>query len=146
VKENRLETMSDLDELAKAAGARNSAESAHLRPASTFSFQLSTISLPGAASPTQPANAQGVAMGLVMAVLLFGLGFGALFTFWPVGVVMLLAALVSPFMGLGSISGPCPYCASNLLAPPIIRADGGITCHACCRRVIVRNKRYYRVG
>jgi len=136
--------MSDLDELAKAANAHKSAETTtYHHPAS---YPTTRVSHPADESrSTKKATGQGIATGVIIGVMMFALG-GVLIGFcWPVGLVLLVGAFIAPFMGIGSVSGSCPYCGSKLLAQPLATAHGGITCRACKKRVIVRNKRYYRV-
>jgi DNA-directed RNA polymerase subunit RPC12/RpoP len=100
-------------------------------------------------------NTQGETKGEKLAGLVVGtwLGLGCLI---PAGVVLcltgigaligiplIIAGIVAPIVGLvSSIKGPCPYCGSAVTTS---KSSQGVTCRACKKRVVVRDRKFYRV-
>jgi len=62
------------------------------------------------------------------------------------GIPMIIAGLLSPFagalLGLSSIKGPCPYCGHEVSCSS---KTPGVTCPACKKRIIVKEKKFYKV-
>jgi hypothetical protein len=103
-------------------------------------------------SETTSAKGEGFATGclvgsgasgclIVAGGLLCLTGMGAI-----IGIPLILAGLLTPFLGpvlaLTTIKGPCPYCETSVTAQS--RAVG-VTCPACQKRIIIREKRFYRI-
>jgi hypothetical protein len=63
-----------------------------------------------------------------------------------IGVPMILVGFVFPFLGpfLGlavmSLTGPCPYCGTTVTG-----GMAGFNCHACRKRIVVKDKKFIRV-
>lgn len=64
----------------------------------------------------------------------------------PIGVGLLIAGIALPiylaYAWGGALRGPCPYCGSQLFAEA---GQPGVTCQACRKRVVVREKHFFRV-
>jgi DNA-directed RNA polymerase subunit RPC12/RpoP len=63
-----------------------------------------------------------------------------------IGIPMILGGLLAPFLGpvlrLTHIKGKCPYCETNVTAQSTAL---GVTCPACNKRIVIRQKRFYRI-
>jgi DNA-directed RNA polymerase subunit RPC12/RpoP len=78
----------------------------------------------------------------IVGTLLCLTGLGAI-----VGVPMIAAAIVAPLLGpmigLGTLRGKCPWCGtavSNITSHP-----QGFYCHACSKRMAVEDRKFVRV-
>jgi hypothetical protein len=91
---------------------------------------------------SNPALVQGVFVGVMSAVSLLALGVVALLVFWPCGIVLIFAGLAAPLSAIGSVKGLCPYCGYALFSTS---RSGGVTCRACKKRCVIREKRFHRV-
>ncbi len=89
----------------------------------------------------------GVA-GWVMALMLISIGgilcltgIGAI-----IGIPMILGGLMTPFIGIWigatSIKGLCPYCGYEVSCSSKIP---GINCPSCNKRIIIREKKFYKI-
>ncbi len=90
----------------------------------------------------------GISAGLITASIFILVGFllcltgiGAI-----IGVPLIIGGIASPFIGpvagLTSIKGKCPYCESEVQASS---TDKGVTCAACKKRIVIRDKKFYKV-
>ncbi len=93
---------------------------------------------------TTGAKAQGFAFSLatsgclfMVGVLLTATGVGAI-----IGLPMIIAAFLAPFLGFTWIKGACPYCGSQVST---MGTQKGVTCPACKKRIVIRNKKFIRV-
>lgn len=101
---------------------------------------------------TKSAKGEGMAVGCatgpVAAILLIGLGgilcltgIGAI-----IGIPLILGGLLAPFLapllGLSNIKGQCPYCGSDVL---VSSREPGVNCRACKKRIVIRDKKFFRV-
>ena len=101
---------------------------------------------------TTSAKGEGVATGcaagamtsgclIVAGGLLCLTGIGAI-----IGIPMILAGLLAPFLGpvigLTNIRGKCPYCEISVKA---LSRDVGVTCPACKKRIVIRQRRFYKI-
>jgi uncharacterized Zn finger protein (UPF0148 family) len=110
---------------------------------------------PGAQAQTeaQSAKAEGVFDGclttggkgvvvIAVGILLCLTGIGAV-----VGVPLILFGLLSPFIGalLGwtGLKGQCPWCAAPITSPA---GAQGIDCPACKKRIVIRDRRFIKIG
>jgi len=108
---------------------------------------------PGASGVTETTSAKGQGAASGFAVGLAGSGClfmaGLLLTFTGIGALigipMILGAVLLPFIGalvgLGTIKGPCPHCGQSITAQS---AQPGIDCQACKRRIVIREKRFFK--
>lgn len=87
---------------------------------------------------------ESLANGLFVGVLIFGVGFLLLFCFWPVGVLFMLAGLVTPLASLTDdwLRGPCPYCGHEVRVSAV---QPGVNCSACKKRIVVRDRDFVRI-
>jgi len=101
---------------------------------------------------TRSAKLEGVGLGFVGGVMI-GAVFvvvGALLSFTGIGacigIPMIIVGVVMPFVGplmrLNNIKGKCPYCRCDVSS---LSTDPGVTCPACKRRIIIRDKKFFRV-
>jgi DNA-directed RNA polymerase subunit RPC12/RpoP len=103
-------------------------------------------------SETTSAKGEGLATGCLAGAMTSGClivaggllcltGIGAI-----IGIPMILGGLLAPFLGpvlgLTNIKGKCPYCETNVTAQS--RALG-VTCPACKKRIVIREKRFYGI-
>jgi DNA-directed RNA polymerase subunit RPC12/RpoP len=91
----------------------------------------------------------GIPAGIITAIIFILVGFllcltgiGAI-----IGVPLIIGGIASPFIGpvavgLTSIKGKCPYCESEVQASSM---DKGVTCPACKKRIVIRDKKFYKV-
>jgi hypothetical protein len=91
----------------------------------------------------------GQRLGEGCAVAFFACGCGTIlcFIFPPVGILVLLFALVAPFVGaLGltppKLKGACLHCGGAIR---VGQSDPGVTCPECKRRMVVRNGELWMV-
>lgn len=82
-----------------------------------------------------------VFVGIILCLTIIGAVIGI-----PMIIVGIILMIVGPFFGLAmgstSIKGLCPYCRGKVLALP---TTPGVNCPACTKRIVIRNKRFYRV-
>lgn len=101
---------------------------------------------------TRSAKGEGIAVGcltgwllsavlIVVGVLLSLTGIGAILGV-PMILMGILAPFVGPLMGLSSIKGQCPYCGSDVST---FSTNRGVTCSACKKRIVIRDKTFLRV-
>lgn len=88
-----------------------------------------------AVTSTQDATVQGIGFGVLLAITLLGLGFILLFCFWPCGLISIVMGVMAPFVGIGSLRGPCPFCGHQVF---VNQRSGGVTCPACKKRLLIR--------
>ena len=97
-------------------------------------------------------KAGGAALGCGMSIwistfmILGGLALSATGIGAIVGIPLILSAIlfpfISPFIGarLVRLTGPCPYCGTSVTGGMV-----GFNCHACKKRIVVKNNRFIRV-
>jgi DNA-directed RNA polymerase subunit RPC12/RpoP len=102
---------------------------------------------------TKNVKGQGVLMGILAGVFggigcLMPLGFlicsiGFLILGVPFIFVGLLLPIVLPFiMGSQALQGECPYCKTQVTS---YFTSQGITCSACKKRIVIRDKRFIKI-
>ncbi len=102
-------------------------------------------------SNTKNAKGEGVALGclagwgmasifIVIGILLSLTGVGAI-----IGIPLIIGGFFMPFLGpligLANIKGDCPYCGNVVTA---MSTKPGIDCPACKKRIIIKDKNFYR--
>jgi GYF domain 2 len=88
----------------------------------------------------QPIGIGGRIGGLFLGT---GCSIWLFFIFWPIGIVILLASLVFPFMpNMGQYKGNCPYCETEI---SMNASKKGVTCPGCKRRSVLRGDYFIRV-
>jgi len=73
---------------------------------------------------------------IIVGVMLCLTGLGA-FAGVPMIIAGFFAPLAGPFFGSGSIGGRCPWCGAHISS---LKHSHEFSCHACSRRVVVRNR------
>ena len=90
----------------------------------------------------------GCLIGPILAVLFIiagsifcATGIGAI-----IGIPLILggiaAPFLAPFIGRSLIKGQCPYCGSDV---SILGSSPGVNCSACKKRIVIRDKKFFRV-
>lgn len=78
---------------------------------------------------------------IIVGLLLTLTGIGAL-----IGIPLILIGLVMPFfggvLGLSAIKGSCPYCGHTIHTES---KKPGLNCPACNQRIVIKDKKFYRV-
>jgi len=127
---------------------------AHLTPPWRFCPNCGAAIPPEPHPPAPPAETEkapvqsaygGLLLGVVAApimiivgTLLCLTGLGAILGI-PLILGGALAPLLGPLIGLGELKGKCPWCAAPISA--ILNAPG-FPCHACNRRIAIRNRKF----
>lgn len=104
----------------------------------------------GTEGATLEGAAKGAGGGILVVLMLFG--FGIVLLPFGIGIPLLFLAMILALIlplaggmvgsGLGKIAGPCPHCGHRVTAAA--RAPG-VTCPACARRLVVRDKQFIAV-
>jgi len=94
----------------------------------------------------------GVALGLVAGMATTGVFFfiGVLLCLTgvlaPIGIGLIILGVISlflsPFLGAGSIEGDCPYCNAKVIS--LVSKEGGVNCPTCQKRIVVRDKKFFK--
>ncbi len=115
------------------------------------------VSLPGqsSAGSTQAKGAKtiGVASGclvglgcgiwfIILGIILSFTGIGAIIGI-PMIIIGILMPFVGPIMGLTAIKGKCPYCGSDITSSSTAQ---GVNCKACNNRVVIKGKKFIKIG
>lgn len=90
----------------------------------------------------------GVVTGVLMIIV------GSILTVTLIGSIIGIPLIIAGIWGMvggpligvltnrKAIKGPCPYCGTTVLGQS---TDAGITCKACKKRIVLRDKRFCRV-
>ena len=75
---------------------------------------------------------------IIVGVLLCLTGLGAILGI-PLIIGGVLAPLAGPMIGLGELKGSCPWCG---IAVTSILSKSGFYCHACSKRIDIRDRKF----
>lgn len=81
-------------------------------------------------------------MCIIVGTMLCLTGLGA-FLGVPMIIAGVLSPLLGPMIGIGEPKGKCPWCGT---AVTNVFNASGFECHACSKRIAVRNQRFIRAA
>lgn len=92
------------------------------------------------------AAALGGCVGTSCAIWIGLAGLAMLFIFWPLGLALLVVAVIFPFALAGSMAaaliGECPYCGHAVTASAADQAAGRMDCTACKKRILIKDGQF----
>ncbi len=80
---------------------------------------------------------------IIVGIMLCCTGLGAIAGI-PLIALGILAPLIGPLLGLSELRGNCPWCGTRIRS--ILNHKDGFCCHACSRKIEVRNERLVKAA
>jgi len=86
----------------------------------------------------------GCLTGLMVAFILIVIGVMVSLTIIGliIGIPLILSGIAYPFIARSLIKGQCPYCGSEVSA---LDFKPGVTCRACKKLIVIKNKKFFSV-
>jgi DNA-directed RNA polymerase subunit RPC12/RpoP len=82
-----------------------------------------------------------VPVGIVLCIT----GIGAIIGI-PIVIVGLIFPIIQFLNGMATIKGNCPWCQTSVTCTSADRQQGGVTCPACKKRIVIKDKTLIKIG